>query len=90
MDHKKVWVKKFFVVPIKILGPKKSWVQNNFGSENIVVQNSFFGKNHLGVANIFLVCSVIVDFVGILLVVLVLLVTWVIRTPNLLNSAKSP
>ena len=33
--------------------------------------------------------SVIVDFGGVLLVVLILLVTWVIWTPNPLNSAKS-
>ena len=37
----------------------------------------------------FLVCSVIVDFGGAL-VVLVLLVTWVIRIPNPLNLAYSP
>ena len=37
-----------------------------------------------------LALSLLIDFGGLPLVVLVLLVTWVIRTPNPLNSAKSP
>ena len=46
-----------------------------------------FGKHRLCVTIIYLVFSDIVDFGGVLLV---LLVTWVLRTPNPLNSAKSP
>ena len=95
-----------------ILGPKKSWVTKNLGSQKnfwsqnffwsnrhfwlkknlgpqkIWVQN-FFGK-HLCVTNRFLGCSLIVDFGGVLLVVLVLLVTWIIWTPNPQNTTKSP
>ena len=45
------------------------------------------GKHRLCVTIIFLVFSDIADFGGVLLV---LLVTWVLRTLNPLNSAKSP
>ena len=54
---------------------KEFWVQKNFGSEII-----------LGATISFLVCSVLVDFCKVLIV---LLVTWVIWTPNPLNSARS-
>ena len=82
--------------PKEILGPKnfwyqkKCWVRKNCGSEKNFGSKKIVGLTHLCATNRFLVCSAIVDFGGVLLVLLVLLMTWVIRTPNPLNSAKSP
>ena len=60
--------------------PKKFWVR-----KRIWVKQKF-GKHRLCVTIRFLVFSDIADFGGVLLV---LLVTWVLCTPNPLNSAKS-
>ena len=73
---KKCWVrKKFWVwkksVTEKILGLKKI-----LGWKNFWVSKIFWSENE------FLVCSIIVDFGGVLLVALVLLVPWVNRTPT--------
>ena len=74
------------------MGPNEFWVQKyksekNFGSKIILGQKKvkvqkILGpkQHHLCVIIRFLVCSVIVDF-GVVL--LVLLVTWVIWTPKL-------
>ena len=61
-------------------GSKKLWVKRNVRSKKTI------GKHCLYARNRFLVCFVIVDFGGVLLV---LLVTRVIQTPNSINSAKS-
>ena len=63
--------------------------RKNFGSKNFfwstkLFDQKFFCKHRLSVTIRFIVCSDIADFSG------VLLVTWVIRTPNPLNSTKSP
>ena len=75
---KNFWTEKMF-------GPKK-----NVGFQKKIGVQIFFGKHHLCVTNRFLLGSVIVDLGWVLVVVLVLLVTWVNRTPKPLNSAKSP
>ena len=80
----------------KILSPKKiCGLKRILGSKKMLVLKKYeilgpiktFGKHRLCVTIIFFVCSVIVDFGGD---PLVLLVTWLIRTPNPQNSAKSP
>ena len=79
---KKFWFRKN-VGSEKILGSKKM-----LGLKRILGQNKFGSEKILGATISFLVCNVIVDFSVILLV---LLLTWVIWTPNNpLNSAKSP
>ena len=79
--------------PKKFLGPKKFWFEKKFcpkktlGQKKNMGGGKKFGKHHLCVTIRFLVFYDIADFGGVLLV---LLVTWVLRTPNPLNSAKSP
>ena len=59
------------------------------GQKNILALKKIWGlKKILGSGNFF--GPVIVDFGDVLLVVLILPVTWLIRTPEPLNSAKSP
>ena len=62
--------------------PKKFVPKNIFGPEKILGPKKVLGQKNFGSKRKF-----IVDFGGILLV---LLVAWLIWTPNPLNSAKSP
>ena len=74
--------------PKKNFRPKKFCVKKNLGLKKNIGSENFFGSDKILGAKIrFLVFSDIADFGGVLLV---LLVTWVLRTPNPLNSAKSP
>ena len=61
----------------KNFGLKKFWVKKNVGSKKSFGSKKLFGKHNLCVTNRVLVCSVIVDFGGVPLVVLVLPVIWV-------------
>ena len=63
-------------------GFKKIWLKKKCGPKKILGKKDlkFFGKHRLCGTIRFLVCSVIADFGGVLLFVLVLLVTWVIWT----------
>ena len=72
------------------MGLNEFFVQIKFGSQKNFGSKIFFCKHHLYVTNRFLLGSVIVDLGWVLVVVVVLLVTWVNRTPKPLNSAKSP
>ena len=72
----------------KMLNPKKCLIRK-FLSQKMLGQKKnlgkkIFGKHCLCVTFSFLVFSDIADFGG------VLLLTWVLRTPNPLNLAKSP
>ena len=77
-SKKKIFIQKRLFIKKKMLAPKRIW-----GKKNI-------GKHRLCAAIRFLVSCIILDFGWLLLVLLVLLVTWFIRTPNPLNSANSP
>ena len=66
--------------------PKILFIVIHFGSEQILGLKTFWFRKCFWSKKNFL--SEI--YFGFLLVVLVLPVTWVIQTPNLLNSAKSP
>ena len=86
MGPKKIGVPKNFGFK-KILGLKKFLGPNsnfesrkNFGSKKILVAKKC-------ATNRFLVCSLLVGFGGVRVV---LLVTWVLQTYNPLNPAKSP
>ena len=90
LDVKKKLKSEKFKVKI-FFGLRKCLTPKNVGlKKKDLGPNFVFGKHHLCVTNRFLVGSVNVDLGGVLLVVLVLLVTWVNRTPKPLNSAKSP
>ena len=80
LDPKKFWAQKKLWVQ-KIWCPKKVWLQKMLGS---------IGKHLLYATIRFLVCSVIVDLGAVLLVLLVLLMTLAIWTPDPQSSAKSP
>ena len=60
--------------PKKILGPKKFWVK-----KKVLGQKKIFWQTPPICVTIRFLCSVIVDFGGVLLV---LLVTWLILTPR--------
>ena len=87
LGQKKILEHKFSLVQKKIWVKKKFCSQKKFWYKKILGLKKIWFKKNFWVTNRNLVCSVIVDFGGVLLVVLVLLVTW---TPNPLNSAKSP
>ena len=86
--QKKILGAKKFLGPKQNVGPKiilgqKNFVsKRNFGSKKIFGKKTI-GKHHLCATNGFLVYSVIINFGWVLLVVLV---TGVIKTPNPLNS----
>ena len=73
-----------------ILGQKKFWVKKKFGSEKILVPRKILGiknfgsENFLGPTN-FLYWKNIGSQRNVWSIV-----TWVIRTPNPINTAKSP
>ena len=83
LSSKKMFVPKNLLAPKKMSGPKNVWSKKNvesskhFGSEKFGVQKNFGPKFFLGGCG-----------QGVLVVLII--VTWVIRTPNLLNTAKSP
>ena len=96
LGGKKIYVQKKFGSKItlgvkknvkQIFGPKIFVLKKIFGSEKVLGPNKNFGlKIRLGQNIMLHYCR----FCGVLLVVLFLLVTRVIRTPNPLSSAKSP
>ena len=71
------------------MSEKNSGLKIFFGSNKNFSSEKYLGsEKNFGSENFF--GPVIVDFGEVLLVVLILPVTWVIRTPEPLNSAKSP